>query len=95
MRTEQFLTSSFPFFSPQQLKLNNSAHIQGRIQIGNELKQHKLGEEPQKGSEQIRAVCKVCLASTHMPFFLIYSFFTLFVIVCSSMHNSQLGTSTD
>ncbi|THH08877.1 hypothetical protein EW145_g2412 [Phellinidium pouzarii] len=33
-------------------------HIQGRVQIGDELKQTKLGEEPQKGSEQIRIVHK-------------------------------------
>lgn len=65
MRIEQYLTSSL-FLSTNQI--HNSAHIQGRIQIGNELKQHKLGEEPQKGSEQIRAVCKVCLASSHMSF---------------------------
>lgn len=65
MRIEQYLTSSL-FLSTNQI--HNSAHIQGRIQIGNELKQHRLGEEPQKGSEQIRAVCKVCLASSHMSF---------------------------
>ena len=38
-----------------------SSHIQGRVQISTELKQRKLGEEPQKGSEEIRAVHKVCL----------------------------------
>ncbi|KAL5486112.1 NUP49 [Sanghuangporus weigelae] len=34
------------------------AHIQGRVQISTELKQHKLGDEPQKGAEQIRIVHK-------------------------------------
>ncbi|TDL25702.1 hypothetical protein BD410DRAFT_887534 [Rickenella mellea] len=34
-------------------------HIQGRVQICTELKQHKLGDEPVKGSEQIRSVHKV------------------------------------
>ena len=39
--------------------VDKSAHIQGRVQISGELKLHKLGEEPQKGSEQIRTVHKV------------------------------------
>ncbi|KAL5504237.1 NUP49 [Sanghuangporus vaninii] len=34
------------------------AHIQGRVQISTELKQHKLGDEPRKGAEQIRIVHK-------------------------------------
>ncbi|KZV64880.1 hypothetical protein PENSPDRAFT_151916 [Peniophora sp. CONT] len=34
------------------------AHIQGRVQIGNELKQRKLGEEAAKGQDTIRSVHK-------------------------------------
>ena len=37
------------------------SHIQGRVQISSELRQLKLGEEPQKGAEQIRDVHKVRL----------------------------------
>jgi hypothetical protein len=43
-------------------KLTNKryrSHIQGRVQISNELKQLKLGEEPTKGQELIHAVHKV------------------------------------
>lgn len=35
------------------------AHIQGRVQISNDLKQRKLGEEATKGQDHIRSVHKV------------------------------------
>ncbi|KAH8117918.1 hypothetical protein DFH11DRAFT_1541185 [Phellopilus nigrolimitatus] len=34
-------------------------HIQGRVQISNVLRQNNLGDEPQKGAEQIRSVHKL------------------------------------
>ena len=37
-----------------------SAFIQGRVQICNDLKQRKLGDEALKGQEEIRNVQKVC-----------------------------------
>ena len=45
--------------APLTLTFDTSSHIQGRVQISTELKQHKLGDEPQKGAEQIRIVHKV------------------------------------
>ncbi|KAK7032327.1 Nucleoporin nup49/NSP49 (Nuclear pore protein nup49/NSP49) [Paramarasmius palmivorus] len=44
---------------PDQLKKvfeDIDAHIQGRVQISKDLKQRKLGEEPTKGQELVRAV---------------------------------------
>ena len=38
-----------------------SAHIQGRVQISNDLKQRKLGQEPTKGQALTREVHKVGL----------------------------------
>ncbi|KIM84193.1 hypothetical protein PILCRDRAFT_818523 [Piloderma croceum F 1598] len=46
---------------PDQLKKtfeDIESHIQGRVQISNELKQRKLGEEPTKGHELIHGVHK-------------------------------------
>lgn len=37
----------------------HSTHIQGRIQISNELKRRKLGQEPMKGRELIEETHKV------------------------------------
>ncbi|KAI6006610.1 hypothetical protein F5J12DRAFT_831836 [Pisolithus orientalis] len=42
------------------------AHIHGRIQISNDLKQRKLGQEPTKGQELIREVHKELLSVTSM-----------------------------
>ncbi|KAI6042913.1 hypothetical protein EDC04DRAFT_2655372 [Pisolithus marmoratus] len=42
------------------------AHIHGRIQISNELKQRKLGQEPTKGQALIREVHKELLSVTSM-----------------------------
>lgn len=60
-----------------------SSHIQGRVQISNELKQHKLGEEPQRGSEQIRIVHKVCVGDFNLSFHYSYSCFIIFRVKSS------------
>ncbi|KII85094.1 hypothetical protein PLICRDRAFT_94672 [Plicaturopsis crispa FD-325 SS-3] len=43
---------------------NIDAHIQGRVQISQDLKQRKLGEEPTKGQELIRGVHKDLVNAT-------------------------------
>ena len=40
--------------------MNHSSFIQGRVQISNELKQRKVGEEATKSQELIRNAHKVC-----------------------------------
>lgn len=54
---------------PEDIKKKFEAldvHIHGRIQISNDLKQRKLGQEPTKGQELIREVHKELLSVTSM-----------------------------
>lgn len=55
--TVECVFSNDPRFLPTEV--GRSTYIQGRIQISNDLKQRKVGEEATKGQDLIRSVHKV------------------------------------